>query len=146
MHFLGYSSCQGSFKLLKGGSEFYYKLNLFHCYFKNCSYSLGPLELLAFRGGLAKLFIFVGPQLLLSNEDACTHSIEPLRKGNNIRGVKALEYVKGPLNVGMIITHFSWPQFLLRMWFWHAEMVAKKGHSFKKYPSLSLLHIAHHHI
>lgn len=29
MHFLGYSNCQGSFKLLKGGSELYYKLSYF---------------------------------------------------------------------------------------------------------------------
>lgn len=90
-------------------------------------------------------FIFVGPQFLLPNEDACTHSTGLLRKGNDIWDVKALEYVKGSFN-GMIITCSSWPHFLLRMWFWHAEMITKKAHSFKKYPSLSLSGIAHHHI
>lgn len=91
---------------------------------------MGPLELLACRGNLAKILIFVGLQLLLlPSEDSCTHTTGPLGRGNKIRDVKALDNVMGSLSVEddyhtFFLTMFSIKDVVL------ACRNGSKGHSF----------------
>lgn len=96
-------SHQSSFKFLKGGHFLQFTTIYFTVISKavvSHGGSLGALELLAWRRNLTKILIFTELQLLLQNEDNGTHTIGPHRRGNKIRDVKALEIVKGSLNVG----------------------------------------------
>ena len=91
---------------------------------------MGPSELLACRGNLAKILIFMGLQLLLlPNEDNCTHTAGPLKRGNKVRDVKALDNVMGSLSV-----KDDYHTFFLAMFSIKDVVLAcrngNKGHSF----------------